>query len=36
MNNNIDSPADGKITKMKVKPGKTLDKGDIICIIKTS
>lgn len=34
MNNNIDAPADGKVTKISAKPGKTLDKGDTICIIK--
>jgi biotin carboxyl carrier protein len=34
MNNNIDAPVDGKILKMKCKPGRNLDKGDIICIIE--
>ena len=34
MNNNIDAPADGKVTKISAEPGKTLDKGETICIIK--
>ncbi len=36
MNNSIYSPSDGEITKMLVKPGKSLDKGSVLCIIKTS
>ena len=36
MNNNIDAPADGKVTRVSAKPGRTLDKGDTICIIKPS
>jgi len=36
MNNNIDAPVDGEITKIRFKPGKTLAKGDIICTIKPS
>ena len=36
MNNNIYAPSDGSITKLMVKPGKTLDKGSVICVIKTS
>lgn len=34
MNNNIDSPTDGVLGKLMFKPGKSVDKGDIICIIK--
>ena len=34
MNNNIDAPADGTIKRIKCKPGKSLDKGDTICIIE--
>ncbi len=36
MNNNIHSPCDGDIVKTPIKPGKSLDKGGVICIIKTS
>ena len=36
MNNNIYSPTDGEIAKLLAKPGKNLDKGSVICIIKTS
>ncbi len=36
MNNNIHSPCDGVIVKTPIKPGKNLDKGSVICIIKTS
>lgn len=34
MNNNIDSPCDGEITRIPFKAGSNLSKGDIICIIK--
>lgn len=33
MNNNIDSPASGKVGKLRFKPGKSVDKGDVICTI---
>ena len=36
MSNNIDAPADGKVTRISAEPGKTLDKGETICIIKRS
>lgn len=36
MNNNIYSPSDGEIAKILVKPGKNLDKGSALCVIKTS
>ena len=36
MNNNIDAPADGKVTRISADPGKTLEKGETICIIKPS
>ena len=36
MNNNIDAPADGKVTRISAEPGQTLDKGETICIIKPS
>jgi len=36
MNNNIDSPTDGIMGKLHFKPGKTIDKSDVICTIKAS
>ncbi len=36
MNNNIHAPCDGDIVKTPIKPGKSLDKGSVLCIIKTS
>lgn len=36
MNNNIHSPCDGDIAKILIKPGKSMDKGSVLCIIKTS
>lgn len=36
MNNNIHAPCDGDIVKLPIKPGKSLDKGSVLCIIKTS
>ena len=36
MDNNIDAPADGKVTKISAKPGENLDRGNTICIIKPS
>ena len=36
MNNNIDSPTDGVIGKLRFKPGKTVEKNDVICTIKSS
>ena len=36
MNNNIYSPSDGEIAKILVKPGKNLDKGSALCVIRTS
>ncbi len=34
MNNNIDAHCDGNITKIPLKAGTTISKGDILCIIK--
>jgi pyruvate carboxylase subunit B len=36
MNNNIYSPCDGDVVKILIKPGKSMDKGSVLCIIKTA
>ena len=36
MNTSIDSPADGVVGKIRYKAGKTVDKGEVICTVKST